>query len=213
MMHRHKFSQIHIIMQNQCLKWPNFNYEDNFWKSHVISFMMKHLFLLRNYSYLCIFHEKDITFESWRRPTFAKKNNPTLSSQFQIESPAQFQVVIITATMFTFYISTKNPIECGYCVSGKFGPLVPNSKSVTGNRTCPVRTMSTGTVISANGYCWWNAKCDADGEVRRVSSGTLKRIHGNEGIPLDEVAEQTVSNNFYLVLIELNSLFKWMLCL
>ena len=68
-------------------------------------------------------------------------------------------------------------------MSGKFGPLVPNPKFFSGKRTCRVRTMSTGTVISANGYRGWNIKCDADGEIRRVSSGTLKRIHGNEGVP------------------------------
>ena len=74
-------------------------------------------------------------------------------------------------------------------MSGKFGTLVPNPKSVSGERTCCVCTISTGTVISENVYRGWNVKCDADGEIRRLLSGILKRIHGNEGIPLDEVAE------------------------
>ena len=115
---RHKPSQIYTRMQNWCLKWTSFNYEGIFWKDHIISFMMTNLFSFRNHSYVCIscgrYYIWKMTQTSiWETiiPVFVTISNL---------SPTQFQTIIITTIMFTFYNSPKNHIECDCCVSGKF---------------------------------------------------------------------------------------------
>ena len=74
-------------------------------------------------------------------------------------------------------------ISVGCRVEGAFGPLVPSPNPKVKRR---VREKVCGTVIRAVDHRRWETVCDLDGEIKIVTSNSLKFVPDEFGIPLHE---------------------------
>ena len=90
--------------------------------------------------------------------------------------------------------SSKKRIEVGCRVEGNFGEFVPNTDPKKKRR----RDVAFATVIEAAGAKSWVIRRDIDGEVKIVSSRSMKVVEDDCGFPLEDstsLATKETSND------------------
>ena len=88
-------------------------------------------------------------------------------------------------------MARENIITVGCRVKGAHGEFLPNPK---GHRR-RIRAVITGKVVKSVGYGCWAVRWDRDGTEKDCKSRSLKVIHDQEGIPVNEVPQQSKTNN------------------
>ena len=92
-------------------------------------------------------------------------------------------------------MSSSFRISVGCRFEGVFGPLVPNPNSKVKRR---VREKFCGTVIRAVDQRRWEIVCDLDGEIKIVTSNSLKVVLDDFEIPLHRLISFSVTNLYIL---------------
>ena len=95
---------------------------------------------------------------------------------------------------------SSSHIFVGCRVEGAFGPLIPNPNPKQKRR---IREKAYGTVIRAVDQRRWEIVADIDGEIKILTSNSLKVVPDEFGIPIYE----TVSQTLYFVI----NLFSYLL--
>ena len=86
--------------------------------------------------------------------------------------------------------ASKKRIEVGCRVEGNFGDLIPNSEPKKKRR----RAVGFATVVLAAGPKNWVIRRDIDGEVKTVSSRSMKVVDDDCGVPLTDEAVTNANN-------------------